>query len=141
MSYLELHKSEIFKKYSDEQLIKDIDSYRNGKGRLNKVLNQWFEECIFECKAPRGQKSPMEALANDDDMDFILKYISEHPKFYTGNEITNVKSFFRNAGRLAQKVANFCPKNARDIYFRYNDINRGGRESIVLTQVLDLGAE
>lgn len=65
----------------------------------------------------------MEALHNDGDMDFILNYILEHPKFYTGNEITNVKSFFRNAGRLAQKVANFCPKNARDIYFRYHDIN------------------
>lgn len=32
MSYLELHESEIFKKYSDEQLIKDIASYRNGGG-------------------------------------------------------------------------------------------------------------
>ena len=123
MSYLELHESEIFKKYSDEQLLKDITSYRNGGGRLSKVLNQWFEECIFECIAPRGQKSPMEALQNDDDIEFILKYVAEHPKFYTGNEITNIKSFFRNAGRLAQKVANFCPKNARDIYFRYNDIN------------------
>jgi hypothetical protein len=63
-------------------------------------------------------------------MEFILKYISEHPKFYNSNEITNVKSFFRNAGRLAQKVANFCPKNAIDIYFRYNDINRGGENQL-----------
>lgn len=94
-----------------------------GGGRLTKVLNQWFEECIFECKAPRGQKAPIEALDNDEDMDFILKYINEHPRFYTGKEITNVKSFFRNAGRLAQKVANFDPKNAREIYFRYHDIN------------------
>ena len=30
MSYLELHRNEIFKKYSDEQLLKDITSYRNG---------------------------------------------------------------------------------------------------------------
>lgn len=123
MSYLEQHRDEIFKKYNNEQLLKDVDSYRNRGGRLTKVLNQWFEECIFECKAPRGQKSPIEALNNDKDMDFILKYINEHPRFYTGKEITNVKSFFRNAGRLAQKVANFDPKNAREIYFRYHDIN------------------
>lgn len=123
MSYLELHRNEIFKKYTKEQLLKDIDSYRNGGGRLSKVLNQWFEECIFECKGPRGKKSPMEALQDDNDIEFILNYVAEHPKFYTGNEITNVKSFFRNGGRIAQKVANFSPQNARDIYFRYHDIN------------------
>ena len=123
MSYLDEHYNEIFKKYNDEQLFKDIASYRDGRGRLSKVLNQWFEECIFECKAPRGQKSPMEALQNDDDIEFILSYIADHPNFYTGNEVTNVKSFFRNAGRLAQKVANFCPKNARSIYFRYHNID------------------
>lgn len=92
-----------------------------GGGRLTKVLNQFFEECIFEAQAPRGNKSPMEALDNDEDMKFILEYIESKPKFYTGNEIANVKSFFRNAGRLAQKVANFDPKNARDIYTRYFD--------------------
>lgn len=123
MSYLELHRNEIFKKYTKEQLLKDIDSYRNGGGRLSKVLNQWFEECIFECKGPRGKKSPMEALQDDNDIEFILNYVAEHPRFYTGNEITNVKSFFRNGGRIAQKVANFSPQNARDIYFRYHDIN------------------
>lgn len=32
MSYLELHRNEIFKKYTKEQLLKDIDSYRNGGG-------------------------------------------------------------------------------------------------------------
>jgi len=123
MTYLEEHRDEIFKKYDTPTLLKDIESYRSGSGRLSKVLNHFFEECIFDCKAPRGTKSPMEALDNDKDMEFILTYIKSKPKFYTGNEVSNVKSFFRNAGRLAQKVANFCPKNARNIYFRYHDIN------------------
>ena len=61
----------------------------------------------------------MEALKNDEDMKYILEYISTKPKFYTGSEIQNVESFFRNAGKLACKVANFPPKEARDIYFRY----------------------
>lgn len=123
MNYLEEHRNEIFKKYSKEELLKDIENYKNGSGRLSKVLNQFFEECIFNCKAPRGTKSPMEALQDENDMDFIVEYTKSKPKFYTGNEISNVKSFFRNGGRIAQKVANFCPKNARDIYFRYSDIN------------------
>lgn len=123
MNYLEQHRNEIFKKYTIEQLLKDIENYRYGKGRLSKVLNHFFEECIFNCTNQRGKKTPMEALQNEEDMEWILNYISTKPKFYTSNEVSNVKSFFRNGGRLACKVANFCPKNARDIYFRYYPIN------------------
>lgn len=123
MNYLEEHRNEIFKKYNKDELLKDIDNYKNGKGKLNKVLNHFFEECIFNCKAPRGSMTPIEALQDEKSMNFILEYTKSKPKFYTGNEVSNVKSFFRNGGRIAQKVANFCPKNARDIYFRYNDIN------------------
>lgn len=123
MSYLEEHYDEIFKKFSDEELLKDIDSYRYGKGKLNKVLRQWFEECIFKCIAPRGNKSPWEALQNDEDIAKMFEIISRNTKFYNGNEIQNIKSFIRNGGQITRKVANFCPKNARDIYFRYNDIH------------------
>lgn len=123
MSYLELHKEEIFKKYTKEQLLKDINSYRNGKGRLGKVLNQWFEEEIYKSKSNRYNKTPYEALQNDEDMQWILSYIATKPTFYNGSEVSNVKSFFRNGTRIARKVANFNPQNARDIYFRYNDIN------------------
>lgn len=135
MSYLTEHRDEIFKKYNTETLIKDIDSYKNGTGRLSKVLNHFFEEEIFKCKAPRGNKSPMEALDNDEDIEYMLSYISTKTNFYTGNEISNIKSFFRNAGKLAQKVANFCPKNARDIYFRYHDINSADKINVLDTSM------
>lgn len=125
MTYLEEHRNEIFKKYSDEELLKDIENYKHGKGKLNKVLNHFFEECIFDCVAPRGDKSPMDALRNEEDMKYILNYVNSKPNFYVGSEVSNVKSFFRNAHKIAQKVANFCPNNARDIYFRYfNDIDK-----------------
>lgn len=123
MSFFDEHKDEIFKKYDTATLLKDIQNYQLGAGKLNKVLNHFFEELIYEAKAPRGNKTPMEALKNDDDIKFIIEYTQSKPNFYTGNQITNIKSFFRNAGRLAQKVANFCPKTAREIYFRYHDIN------------------
>lgn len=123
MSYLDEHRDEIFKKYSKEELLRDIGNYKSGSGKLSKVLNYFFEEIIWECTGPRGNKSPMEALSDDEMMGKILEYVNSKPSFYTGNEISNVKSFFRNGGKWACKVANFCPKNARDIYFRYYDIN------------------
>ena len=39
MSYLDEHRNEIFKKYTDEELLRDIHNYVNGGGKLNKVLN------------------------------------------------------------------------------------------------------
>jgi len=36
MSYLEQHRDEIFKKYNNESLFKDVDSYRNRGGAFNK---------------------------------------------------------------------------------------------------------
>lgn len=122
MSYLSDHKQEIFKKYTKEELLTDINNYKTKSGRLSKLLNHYFEECIFNCKSNRYSKTPMEALQNDDDMNWILNYIQSKPNFYTGNEVSNVKSFFRNGTRIARKVANFCPKNARNAYFRYFDI-------------------
>lgn len=119
MNYLERNREKIFKKYTKEELIKDIGNYKSGSGKLQKTLNHYFEELIFQSIGPRGQVSPYDALQDDELMQRILDYVASKPNFYTGNEITNVKSFFRNGGKWACKVANFCPKNARDIYTRY----------------------
>ena len=120
MSYLEDHKEEIFKKYTKEELIGDIDNYINGNGKLNKVLNQFFEECIFECCGKKTKISPMEVLKDDDKMKIILEYISNKPIFFkSDSEVANVKSCFRNSMSWVRKVANFPAREARDIYFRY----------------------
>lgn len=122
MSYLDEHRDEIFKKYSDEELIKDCNSFVNGGGRLTKFLNHFFEELIFESSTSRGQYySPMDALKDDEYIKWIIEYTESKPKFYTGNQVANIKSFFRNGGRKGGKVANFPPKVARDIYTRYFD--------------------
>ncbi len=116
MGYYEENSNKIFKKYTNNELLKDIDNYIYGKGKLNRVLNHFFEETIYESKSIRGNLSPMEALHDEETMKKILDYIKTKPKFYVGDEISNVKSFFRNGGKYACKVANFCPVNARDIY-------------------------
>jgi hypothetical protein len=119
VTYLEKNIDLIFKKYTDEELLKDIDSFINGKGKLNKFLNHFFKENIFESIGPRGNLSPMLAMQDDELMDKILSYINSKPKFYIGSEISNVESFFRNGGKWACKVANFDPTNARNIYLKY----------------------
>ena len=49
MSYLDLHKSDIFKKYPDDVLIEEIKKFINGGKTLTKILNNFFEEDIFMC--------------------------------------------------------------------------------------------
>lgn len=138
-NYYEKYKNEIFKKYSNEELIKDINNFKNGKGKLYKVLNHFFEEIIYKCSNKRGGKSPYEVLQDDNLIDEIFEYIKTKPKFYTGNDIQNLKSFFRNGGKIAQKVANFDPQNARNIYLRYYEPRERERVDLIYwIQVWDL---
>lgn len=119
MSFLEENRDLIFKKYSFKELLHDIQLYKYNKGKLTKVLNHFFEELIYESKSFRGKLSPMQALQDDLIIKEIKEYINSKPNFYTGDDIENIKSFFRNGGKIACKVANFCPVNARKIYKKY----------------------
>lgn len=65
----------------------------------------------------------MQCLDSDEKMEIILKYIESKPKFFIQNEVQNVKTCLRNSMSWVRKVANFPCRTARDIYFRYNDIN------------------
>ena len=132
------YKKDIFKKYDDKELFKDIENFKYGKGKLYKVLNHFFEEIIYKCSNKRGGKSPFEVLQDDDTILKIFEYIKSKPNFYTGTFIQNLKSFFRNGGKIAQKVANFDPQNAKNIYFRYNGIN--GRKLNILDTSMGFGS-
>lgn len=133
MTYLDMHRDEIFKKYDKEEIIRDINNYKKGSGKLQKTLNNFFEECIFESCGKKTKISPMECLKDENNMVVILNYIKSKPNFFTSDsEVANVKSCLRNSMSWVRKVANFCPKNARDIYFRYFDIN-GKRLNILDT--------
>lgn len=94
MSFLEDNYTKIFKKYTTEELKKDISNFVNKKGHYYKFLNHFFEEEIFKSKANKYSKSPYEALNNDEDIAWIKNYVSTKPNFYTSkDEIVNIKSF------------------------------------------------
>ena len=122
MTYLEDNFSELFPRYTDDELIRDVENYQKGTGKLFKVLKHFFEEEMYKCHGGRGSNTPMEVLSDDTKMKEILSLIEGKPKFYKGNEVSNVKSFFRNAGRMAQKVANFPIKQVTEIYEKYTTI-------------------
>jgi len=119
LTYLEDNFAELFPRYGDDELLRDIDNYRAGTGKLFKVLKHFFEEEMYKCHGGRGSNTPMEVLQDDVKMKEIITLIEGKPKFYTGKEVSNVKSFFRNAGRMAQKVANFPIKQVTEIYEKY----------------------
>ena len=121
MSFLDEHYDDIFKKYSVNELLKDIASFQKVNGSsLEKVLNHFFKEEIFKCWNIAGKKSPMEFLANDEEVKKAFEIIERFPKFFASDSIvSNLESFLRNQSRFTNKVANFNPRDARDIYFRY----------------------
>lgn len=122
MSYLDEHKDEIFKKYPKEKLIKEIDSFINGDGRLRSLLEHFFEEEIYKCCGKKSKISPIEVLQNDELIKKVIDYTKSKPKFFKGsNEVANIKCAFRNSFSWVRKVSNFPPKEAKKIYERYEN--------------------
>lgn len=120
--FLEKYYDEIFLKYDEKVLLRDVDSYKNGKGNLYKVLGHFFKEEQFKCMGARGQMTPMEALENDEVMEKIVAFTKTKPNFYKKTEALNVQDFFRNAGRTASKVAQFPIKEATKVYETYSNV-------------------
>lgn len=125
-NYLKENRNQIFKKYTQGDLENDIRNFLSGSGKLSKLLNHFFEEEMFKCRnidrCGKKSLSPLDALNDDQVVDKILTFTRSKPKFYVGNDIANVKSFFRNAGRTAQKVSNFPVKEALEIYSKYSKV-------------------
>ena len=101
MSWFEENKDKYFRKYSDEELVQDIERFIHGKGQLSKVLEHFFSESIHKSITSKGTIAPYYALQNDDMINFILAYCKLKPTFYTGKtDIDNIKTYFRNAGGI-----------------------------------------
>ena len=121
-NFLEENRDKIFIKYSEKELLYDIHLFSISKGRLGKVLNNFFEEEMYKCKSGKRKLSPMEALEDDSIVENILSYTRSKRDFYTDDDLSNIKSFLRNGGMYARKVANFPPQEAARIYGLYTKV-------------------
>lgn len=122
-NFYEKNRWRIFKRFSKEELTRDIENYLSGSGRLYKVSAHYFKKLMYMSIGGKGKTSPYKALKNPENLKQAFDYINSKPKFYNGDDVFNLETYFRNCGTVALKVANFCPKNAISIYNRYNPEN------------------
>ena len=123
--WFDKHKNKFFPKYSDEELIKDIQEYMYGKGRLYIYFRHFFEEVIYKAVGYKGQplnkdypqRTPMEALESDAFIENAFRFCDLHKDFYGDkmSECEKLKCFFRNM--RPRKVANFPPREAKRLIF------------------------
>lgn len=97
----------------------DLTTFDNKGKKYDKIINTFFEKNIYSARNQRCKISPDEALYDEELLRKIYDYIDTKPNFYTGDDVANLKTFFRNAGKWACKVANFSPNVARKIYEKY----------------------
>lgn len=86
------------------------------------ILSHWIDDLLYKAKRINNTMSPDEALQSDECLTRIFEYIKTKPKFYTGDDISNLKTYFRNSQSSvcnATKVANFSPNVARKVYERF----------------------
>lgn len=79
---------------------------------------------IYQSAGKKSDITPWDALSDEEMTKKIIAYTKSKPNFFTStNEVANVESALRNSFSWCRKVANFPPKEARRIYFRYHDID------------------
>lgn len=99
----------------------DVDVYDmcdNGKETIH-LTSHFCDEHLYKARNSSSGMSPMEAVYRDDILDIAFKRIDSKPKFYQGDDLENLRTWFRNNGGIAMKVANFSPNVARKVYERY----------------------
>ena len=120
MNFFEENKDNIFRTYTDTELMKDIYNHQNKKGRCYKVLNHFFEPAILACKSHKGSCTPIEMFKDEEKMAYVNKYIKEHPKTYdSANYWVNLRSYLNIGTRYGRKVANFSVTQTRDFINSY----------------------
>lgn len=131
MDYNEIRK-EFYKKHSEEEM-QDVlyklsslpinpDYISNVGVNTTPILSTWMDDLLYQAKRINNDMSPAEALQSDECLDKIFAYIKTKPKFFKGDDVTNLKSYFRNSKSNvvnATKVANFSPLAAKKVYEKY----------------------
>ncbi len=117
------HEKDIFIKYSDEELLKNLDSFQYGKSSLNKITKHFFDEIMFNCVSTvrklRYPETPYQALNDDKFMEKIFKYIKRYPKIFRYDENSNenidmyVRKFFSFS--YPRMVSQFPAKNVVNV--------------------------
>ena len=132
MDYNEI-RAEFYKKHSNEEM-QDVlyrlrsepiadPTYITDKGvDTTPILSTWFDDLLYRAKRINNTMSPAEALESDECLDKIFEYIKTKPRFFRGDDVSNLKAYFRNSQTSvvnASKVANFSPIAAKKIYEKY----------------------
>ena len=122
MTWFEDNRERIYRKYEDSVMINEVQNYISGKNMMRKTFAHFFDEVIYKSRGARGNMTPHDAMQDDEIIKRILEFTKLKSNFYSGDEPRLVKTFFRNAGKIAQKVANFPIKQATEIYKKYTKV-------------------
>ncbi len=98
------HEKDVFIKFSDEELKKNLEDFYYGKSSLSKITKHFFDEIMYKCVAQtRGSRSklpptPYDAMNDDAFMEKAFAFMKKHPKIFEfidkvqdGDELMNGK--------------------------------------------------
>jgi hypothetical protein len=112
----------IFRNYSAGELVKDVESFVSGRGRLSKVLHFFFDRLRYTYTRSGSKYTPMQVLNDENLLELLWKRVDSKPNMFPQGRYS-VDSF-RNAisvgwSHKCNLLANFPAKEALAIYRKY----------------------
>jgi hypothetical protein len=112
----------LFRDYSAGELVKDIENFVSGSGRLQKVLHFFFDRLRYTYTRSGSKYTPMQVLHDDDLLELLWKRVDSKPNLFPKGRY-HVDSF-RTAlsvgwGHNCNLLSNFPAKEALAIFKKY----------------------
>jgi len=115
------HENEIFPAHSAGVILKDIQNYIYGSGKLHKTLGMFFDRLRFGYTRKDSRYTPMQVLMDENLLELLWKRVDSKPRLFPDGR-NSVKSFSTAIGigwSQCRSVANFPVTEAREIYKKY----------------------
>ena len=111
----------LFPEHSAGVMLRDIENYLQGKGRLHKTLGMYFDRLRFSYTRKDSKYTPMQVLESEELLELLWKRVDSKPRLFPEGR-GSVASFFTAVGvgwSQCRSVANFPVREAKAIYEKY----------------------
>ena len=115
------HELEIFPEHSAGEILKDIENYIHGKGRLHKTLGMFFDRLRYSYTRKDSLYTPMQVLMDEGLLELLWKRVDSKPRLFPDGRGSS-KSFTTAVGvgwSKCRSVANFPVREAKEIFNLY----------------------
>jgi hypothetical protein len=120
--WYEEHEYDLFPEFSGGELLRDVENFVYGSGRLHKTLGYFFDRLMYQYARRDSKHTPMEILESEELLERLWLRVDSKPRMFPEGR-GSVASFRTavsvGASSICKCLSNFPAVEASKIYQKY----------------------